>query len=175
MTEVLYGPESHWRVGKRFSDRARGSRCTRTKQRRSTWQLLGRKLPLAGGEAPSGEMSFLVRSKHDRCSRALQNVNAVPGTLIRLSNEPRSAALGISPHARVRGAYARGRVRLGTRSDARLKYDRRGPGMRDVAFPALTALGSHVAASEADSAVGLCVWRSRHAGKPMANVHCALL
>ena len=153
MTEVLYGPESHWRVGKRFSDRARGSRCTRTKQRRSTWQLLGRKLPLAGGGAPSGEMSFLVRSKHDRCSRVLQNVNAVPGAPLDGSNEPRGAALGISPHAGVRGAFVRGRVRLGTLSGARLKYDRRGPGERDMAGNALTALGWRVAATGAESAV----------------------
>ena len=101
----------------------------------------------------SDEMSFLVRSKHDRCSRVLHNVNEVPGAPLDGSNEPRGAALGISPHAGVRGAYARGRVRLGTRSDARLEYDRRGPGMRDVAGNALTALGSRVAASEAESAV----------------------
>ena len=153
MTEVLYGPESHWRVGKRFSDRARGSRCTRTKQRRSTWQLLGRKLPLAGEGVPSGEMSFLVRSKHDQGSRVLQNANAASGALIRLSNEPRSAALGISPHAGVRVAFVRGRVRLGTRSDERSEYDRRGSGVRDVAGNALTALGSRVAATGAESAV----------------------
>ena len=53
----------------------------------------------------------------------------------------------------VRGAYAQGRVRLGTRSGERLEYDRRGPGMRDVAGNALTALGSRVAASEVESAV----------------------
>ena len=44
-------------------------------------------------------------------------------------------------------------IAMGTRSDARLEYDRRGLGMRDVAGNALTALGSCVAASEVESAV----------------------